>query len=141
MGRFCQEGRRHCKPTGRRPGTDARSRSKGGSGGRLQAIGRQLLDAAAVADQARVVERQFTADLAFEDGLELAVVDLAVRADGILEHFRGDRVLGVGQVDGAGGEVDAEGDQAGDDIEQQADGVEGDDGRIDATVDLAASLG
>ena len=94
-----------------------------------------------MADEARVVERQFTADLAFEDGLELAVVDLAVRADGILEHFRGDRVLGVGQVDGAGGEVDAEGDQAGDDIEQQADGVEGDDGRIDATVDLAASLG
>ncbi|MFP8979085.1 hypothetical protein ACLI36_21255, partial [Pseudomonas aeruginosa] len=33
---------------------------------------RQLLDAAAVADQARVVERQFAADLAFEDGLELA---------------------------------------------------------------------
>ena len=97
MGRFCQEGRRHCKPTGRRPGTDARSRSEGGSGGRLQAIGRQLLDAAAVADQARVVERQFTADLAFEDGLELAVVDLAVRADGILSTSGATEYLASGR--------------------------------------------
>ena len=53
-----------------------------GSGCRHHAECRQLLDAAAVLDQARVVQRQALAQFAFEDSLQLEVVDLAIGRHG-----------------------------------------------------------
>ncbi|MNC36250.1 hypothetical protein D3C75_847630 [compost metagenome] len=69
------------------------------------------------------------------------MVDAAVAAEGILQTLGRHRVAPLGQVDGAGREVDGEGDQPGDHKEQDADGVHGGDGRVDLALQLAAALG
>ncbi len=80
----------------------------------MQAVQRQLLHAALVLDQAWVIQGETAPKFAFQDGLQLAVVDFTVGADGLLQFFRRDlRGLARLQVDGPGGEVDAEGDQPG----------------------------
>src|SRR5690606_23513139 len=79
------------------------------SGRRAQAEGRQLLEAAAVLDQTRLVQRQAAAGLLLDDGLQAQGVDLAVGADGFLQFLRCHAVVFVREVDGSGGEVDTEG--------------------------------
>ena len=110
--------------------------------GRLQAQGRQLLHAALELDQAWVVQRQGAAGFFLDDALQLGVIDLAVGADGFVQFLGGDLGgLARFEVNGARGEVDTEGDQAGDHIKQQAEGIEYRDGRVDLAVDLATAVG
>ncbi|MNG27318.1 hypothetical protein D3C84_1124220 [compost metagenome] len=61
-----------------------------GSGRRHQAQAGQLLDAAAVLDQPWVVQRQALAQFAFQNGLQLQVVDLAIGAHGLAQFDRVD---------------------------------------------------
>lgn len=110
--------------------------------GRLQAEHRQLLGAAFALDQAWIVQREAAAQLAFQNSLQLAVIDLAVGADGVLEFLRIDLGgLARLEINRAGGEVHGKRDQAGDDVEQQAHGIERGDGRVDLAFDLATAIG
>jgi hypothetical protein len=110
--------------------------------GRLQAVQGQLLHAALVLDQARIIQGEVAPQFAFQNGLQFTVVDFTVGADGLLEFLRGDlRGFARLQVDGSGGEVDAKGNQPRNDIEQQANGVQYHHHRIDLAVDLAAPVG
>ena len=99
-----------------------------------------MLGAALVLDQPRIVQREAAAQFMFQDRLQFLVVDGAVGVDGRLEFFWLDLDASARfEIDGAGGEVHGERDQAGDDVEQQANGIEGGDGRVDLAVDLAAT--
>ncbi len=111
------------------------------SGRRSQAEGGELFDAAAVPDQARIVQRQAAAGLVFDDGLQAQHVDLAIGTDGFVQRLGRHAVVLIGEIDGAGGEVDAEGDQPGDDIEQQPDRIQRGDGGVDLAVDLPPAVG
>src|SRR5690606_12376881 len=112
-----------------------------GSGSRAQAVGGQLLGAAAVLDQSWIVERQLMAGAGFDQGLECVLIDLTVIADQLPELLRTDlRGLGFGQVDGAGGEVHGKGDQSGDHVEESADGVGPGDYLVDPAFDLAPAI-
>src|SRR5690606_28400357 len=53
----------------------------------------QLLHAAVVLDQTRVVQRQAAADFPLYDGFQARLVDLAISTDGFLQFFRRHRVL------------------------------------------------
>jgi hypothetical protein len=90
-----------------------------------------------VLDKAWVIQRQRAAELGLNDGLQLEVVDRAVRTDRRYELLRIDlRLIAAWQVDRARGEVHAERDHAGDDVEQQAYGVEYHDGGVHSTAAL-----
>ncbi|MCY1377875.1 hypothetical protein D9M69_654700 [compost metagenome] len=56
--------------------------------GGLQAEHRQLLGIAFALDQAWIVQREAATQFAFQNSLQLAVIDFAVGADGFLEFFR-----------------------------------------------------
>ncbi|MOA45164.1 hypothetical protein D3C78_1675360 [compost metagenome] len=92
-------------------------------------------------DQARVVQRQVAGQFLLQDGAQAGVVDAALGIECILQTLGRHRVAALGQVDGAGAEVDGEGDQPGDHEEQDADGVHGSDCRVDLALQLAAALG
>lgn len=102
-----------------------------------------MLGGGVALDQPRVVQRQVAAQLGVQDGAQVAAVDPAVVADGFAQALRIDHgvVAAPRQVDGAGGEVDGEGDQSGDHEEQDADAVEHGDRRVDPPADLSASFG
>lgn len=94
-------------------------------------------------DQTWVIQRQCAAELGLNDGLQLEVVDCAVSAHRRYKLLRIDlRLIAAWQVNRARGEVHAERDHAGDDVEQQADGVEYHDGRVHSTaaLNLAATI-
>ena len=88
-------------------------------------------------DQAWIIQRQCAAELGLNDGLQLEVVDRAVSAHRRFKFLRIDlRLIAAWQVDRARGEVHAERDHAGDDVEQQAYGVEYHDGGVHSTAAL-----
>jgi len=81
------------------------------------------------------------ASLVVDQGLEFGLVDMAVSIDDILEQLRVNLSgLAAWQVDGAGGEVDRKGDQARDHEEQNANGVQAGDQRVDLAFDLPTAI-
>ncbi|MCY1372344.1 hypothetical protein D9M69_595440 [compost metagenome] len=82
------------------------------------------------------------AGLLLDQDFEPGVVDLALGIHDLAQFLWIDLgAVPVRQVDGAGGEVDAEGNQAGDHVEQDADGIQRRHHRVDPAVDLAAPIG
>ena len=109
---------------------------------RPQAKAGQLLLIAALLDQVGMLQRQALPGVFFDDGFEAQVVDAAIRLDGLAQVLRVNlRMSAAGQIDGAGGEIHGKRQQAGDDEEQQADGVHDGYRRIDPAADLAAPIG
>ncbi|AOZ12372.1 hypothetical protein AA042_06640 [Pseudomonas lundensis] len=108
---------------------------------RGKAVKGQLLHAARVLDQAWIVEWKAAAQFTLKDRLQLAVIHLAVRTDGVLQFLWGDvRGFAWREVNRARGKVDAKGDQARDHIKQQAHGIEHRNHRVDLAVDLPATV-
>lgn len=92
-------------------------------------------------NQARVIQREILAQLAFENSLQLVIIDLTVRADGLLELGRIDlRGVARFEINRASGEVDGKRDQPGDDVEEQAHGIEHGNRRVNLAVDLTATV-
>src|SRR5690606_16175970 len=80
------------------------------------------------------------AQLLLNNHLELELVDLAVGIDGVLQALWRDTVAIIRQIDCPGSKVYGKGQQARQQIKQQAYTIENSDFRVDLATDLAPAL-